>query len=185
VAGCRPGAPFLVLRGWSGITPGTAVFWSLAVEEHFYLLFPLLYVTIRKTGLGGRGQAAVFWSLCAVVLAWRCYLVLVTHSSVERTYLCSDTRIDSILFGCALAVRGNPMIDRRAGPSHRGLWLYLALPVTSFSRGVRCLTALGISVAASWAMWVVVEEPCARLRRRIAGRASGGAPTSLGEAAAL
>ena len=26
--------------------PGTRVIWSLAVEEHFYLLFPLLYVAL-------------------------------------------------------------------------------------------------------------------------------------------
>jgi peptidoglycan/LPS O-acetylase OafA/YrhL len=49
------------------------------------------------------------------------------HAPANRTYLGSDTRIDSILFGCALAVGANPMLDQ---PARSGaLWRYLLLPL--------------------------------------------------------
>jgi peptidoglycan/LPS O-acetylase OafA/YrhL len=112
------GAQFLHLTNYYSIrygsghlTPGSPVYWSLAVEEHFYLLFPLLYVGMRKGKLIGRDQARVILAICAAVLVWRCVLVFGLDASVLRTYYATDTRIDSILFGCALGVYGNPMLD--------------------------------------------------------------------------
>jgi len=102
---------WIALHGWGGTAPGTGVFWSLAVEEHFYLLFPFVFLALERRGLSGEHKARVFWGVCAVVLLWRCVLVLALGSSTDRTYLCSDTRIDSIAFGCALAVWNNPVLD--------------------------------------------------------------------------
>ena len=115
-------------HGWSGIAPGTSVYWSLAVEEHFYLVFPAAFLLLCRLRLGGRGKALAFWGLCALVLAWRCVLVLVLHADVDRTYLCSDTRIDSIAFGCALAVWHNPALDGDASRPESPLWGRLFLP---------------------------------------------------------
>jgi peptidoglycan/LPS O-acetylase OafA/YrhL len=120
---------WLAYRGWDGIVMGTGVYWSLAVEEHFYLLFPALYIGTRAMKMTGRQQAYVFWFLCAAVFAWRCLLIFGLHSNFDRTYLCSDTRIDSMLFGCALAVYGNPMIDAPARPPSFRLWMGAALPI--------------------------------------------------------
>lgn len=109
---------WIALRGWSGLALGTGVYWSLAVEEHFYLVFPAVFLALTRAGLDGKRKAIVFWLACAAVLAWRCVLVLVLHSGTDRTYLCSDTRVDSIAYGCALAVWNNPMLDElgeRAG----------------------------------------------------------------------
>jgi peptidoglycan/LPS O-acetylase OafA/YrhL len=55
---------------------GTVPYWSLAVEEHFYLLFPMLYLAASRR-LARPAQAKVFWALCAVICAWRCFLVFV------------------------------------------------------------------------------------------------------------
>jgi peptidoglycan/LPS O-acetylase OafA/YrhL len=108
-------------HGWDGIAPGTGVYWSLAVEEHFYFVFPFVFLLLERRGMSGKGKALVFWGACAAVLAWRCVLVLLLHSAPDRTYLCSDTRIDSIAFGCALAVWNNPVLDvESAGPADRG-----------------------------------------------------------------
>jgi peptidoglycan/LPS O-acetylase OafA/YrhL len=107
---------WIASHGWDGLATGTGVYWSLAVEEHFYFLFPGLFIILSKLGLDGRQKAFVFWGMCAAVLVWRCVLVLALNSNVDRTYLCSDTRVDSILFGCALAVWNNPVLDDvRAG----------------------------------------------------------------------
>jgi peptidoglycan/LPS O-acetylase OafA/YrhL len=106
--------------------PGTGVVWSLAVEEHFYLLFPWLYIAMQKLRMPRLGQAWLLWGLCALILAWRCVLVLVMHSTSTRIYLATDTRIDSILFGCALAVWSNPVLDEPTQPP--SLWKYLLLP---------------------------------------------------------
>jgi peptidoglycan/LPS O-acetylase OafA/YrhL len=96
------------------IAPGTNVYWSLAVEEHFYLLFPWLYVGMRWARQDGRRQALLLWGLCALILLWRIVLVLLLDSSEDRTHVASDTRVDSILFGCALAVWNNPALGETA-----------------------------------------------------------------------
>jgi peptidoglycan/LPS O-acetylase OafA/YrhL len=92
--------------------PGTAVVWSLAVEEHFYLLFPLLYVALQRWRLSRKHQAWLLWGFCALVLVWRYLLVMAMHAPSGRAFTATDTRIDSILFGCALAVWNNPVLDR-------------------------------------------------------------------------
>jgi peptidoglycan/LPS O-acetylase OafA/YrhL len=117
---------WIVLHGYDGIAPGTGVYWSLAVEEHFYLLFPWLYLAMQARQLPRHRQALLFWALCAAVLAWRCVLVLALHADSDRTYLATDTRVDSILFGCALAVWNNPVLD--APRSRPQLWKYLIVP---------------------------------------------------------
>jgi peptidoglycan/LPS O-acetylase OafA/YrhL len=66
-------------------------------------------------------------AICAVVLAWRCVLVFVLGAPKDRMYVATDTRIDSILAGCVLAVWKNPMLDER-GPSDKQLGL-LWLPI--------------------------------------------------------
>ncbi len=114
------------LRGFDGIVPGTAVYWSLAVEEHFYALFPALYALLLAARLSGRAQRSVFWAICFAVLVWRCVLVFVCHVPSPRTFLCTDTRLDALLMGCALAVAGNPVLDEPARPApSKGLILAL------------------------------------------------------------
>jgi peptidoglycan/LPS O-acetylase OafA/YrhL len=106
--------------------PGTGVVWSLAVEEQFYLLFPLLFFLIQKLRLPRFGQAWLLWGLCALILAWRCILAMAMHVDSVRIYIATDTRVDSILFGCALAVWNNPVLDEPRGSAR--LWKFLFLP---------------------------------------------------------
>jgi peptidoglycan/LPS O-acetylase OafA/YrhL len=102
---------YVIEHGWNGLLAGTGVYWSLAVEEHFYLIFPALYLLMIKRRLSGRTQHALLFAACALVLAWRCWLVFGRGIVGDRTYIGSDTRFDSMLFGCALAVWANPAID--------------------------------------------------------------------------
>jgi peptidoglycan/LPS O-acetylase OafA/YrhL len=132
---------WLIYHGYDGEPAGTGVYWSLAVEEHFYLAFPWLYVGLQKLRLPPRNQAITFWGLCLVVLIWRWILVEHLHAPINRTYMASDTRIDSILFGCALAVWRNPVLDDDL-KLNEGLWKHLIVPGALLVLGL-CLVARG------------------------------------------
>lgn len=121
---------FIIESGYTGfpVFGGTGVYWSLAVEEHFYLVFPLLFIFLQHRGLSGRKQALVLGLLCLLILAWRLLLIADQGQGfhANRTYMGSDTRIDSILFGCISAVWLNPKLDGDLGPEK--LWKFLLLP---------------------------------------------------------
>jgi peptidoglycan/LPS O-acetylase OafA/YrhL len=102
--------------------------WSLAIEEHFYILFPLLLV-----GLGARGLKrlpAILLFVCVAVLALR--TVLYT-SGVERWqsfYYPTHARVDALAFGVLLGYlqRYKGRLFRRVA----GLWpllLMVSLPL--------------------------------------------------------
>jgi peptidoglycan/LPS O-acetylase OafA/YrhL len=121
---------YSIFHGNDGMPLGTGVYWSLAVEEHFYLVFPLLYLGLLRAKLSARGQVAVLLLISAAVLAWRCYLVRVLHVDAEndhRTFYATDTRLDGILFGCMLAILGNPALDPQRGSER--LWKFALLPL--------------------------------------------------------
>lgn len=117
---------YVIGHGWDGLLSGTGVYWSLAVEEHFYLLFPALYLLMLHLRFPGRTQHAVILGACALILCWRCWLVFGEGVAGERTYIGSDTRFDSMLFGCALAVWGNPAIDFAPAPRPNAIELLAA-----------------------------------------------------------
>jgi peptidoglycan/LPS O-acetylase OafA/YrhL len=101
--------------------PALGPMWSLAVEEHFYLVFPLLFILLNKARIRYRSQAALLGGLAAVVLLWRVGVALnPSATTAEHLYLGTDTRIDSILFGCIMALACNPVVDRGLKPSR---WL--------------------------------------------------------------
>lgn len=118
----------IIRDGWAnGMAAGTWVYWSLAVEEHFYLGFPLLYAWLLRCGISRRRQAAILILFCALVLVWRVVLVLYFNVPRDRAYVATDARIDSIFAGCVLAIWGNPVLDRE-GPTDRKLSL-IWLPI--------------------------------------------------------
>ena len=88
---------------------GTGILWSLAVEEHFYIFYPILLAALQRIALRPRSIGVVLGLGCLVILAWRTLLVHVPGFDPVRTYYASDTRIDSIIYGCILAVAMNPL----------------------------------------------------------------------------
>jgi len=100
-----------VFPGEHGLTPlGTSVLWSLAIEEHFYLLYPgLLGLLLRR--FSAKQTAAVFAALCMGILLWRWHLATSGDMPLEHIYYRTDARIDSMLFGCILALAFQPMAE--------------------------------------------------------------------------
>jgi peptidoglycan/LPS O-acetylase OafA/YrhL len=78
-------------------------FWSLSVEEHFYLIMPLFFVIV-----GGRTKPMAWFAVlaCVVPLIVRCAYVAVWPQIMYQlvTYRNSETRLDSIAFGVLVAV---------------------------------------------------------------------------------
>jgi peptidoglycan/LPS O-acetylase OafA/YrhL len=98
------------ILGWGNLPAGMGILWSLAVEEHYYLLFPPLYAWFVYARVSRRRQAAVLLALCAAALAWRICRAAIFHSPWANIYEGTDTRFDSILFGCVLAIAANPRL---------------------------------------------------------------------------
>ncbi|MCJ8143878.1 acyltransferase [Ancylobacter sp. A5.8] len=103
--------------------------WSLAVEEHFYLFFPLV-IGLFLPRFGARRLALWCAIACALVLLVRLANVY-GFGIVGPNDKMTHTRIDSILFGCVLALWQNPVLEGRAAwrpnRAHVGLALVALL----------------------------------------------------------
>ena len=88
--------------------------WSLAVEEQFYLTWPLIFTALMAAGGDFRRPKRLLkrFTIAAVVLAlasaaWRAYLY-VPYTDPSRPYYGTDTRAAAILFGAAFAALWRP-----------------------------------------------------------------------------
>jgi peptidoglycan/LPS O-acetylase OafA/YrhL len=102
--------------------------WSLAVEEHFYLIWPTLFILLVSRPF----EIRYLTVLLVAVLVWRAIRYYWFGSDEWTIYISTDTRLDSLLYGCLLAMmawRGHA--DRLFGAAllTRLLWLAAALGV--------------------------------------------------------
>lgn len=105
----------VIANKFEGMPAGIGVVWSLAIEEHYYLFYPplaALLLRVRRVGM----SAGVLALLCALVLAWRYWLVF-HGASAEYVGMATDTRVDAILVGCLMALWRNPWLDPVPAPN--------------------------------------------------------------------
>lgn len=118
---------------WADRSWYTAHFWSLSIEEHFYLLWPALLVC-----LGVRRALIAASFLVAIIALWRPWSlahIQLPYPALQRT----DVRLDAFLFAGILAILVR-------GP-YRALLLRI-LTATWF----RVLSALSLFAAWTWAL---------------------------------
>jgi peptidoglycan/LPS O-acetylase OafA/YrhL len=118
--------------------------WSLAIEEQFYIVWPLLAAVLLKRG-GARAMLVL--SLLLGLVSVGAMLLLFSPADTSRVYLGTDTRMVAVLVGAALAT--------------------LLPPGTSLPRArVRQLDALGVVAACGLAVaWVRLSGTSAFLYR--------------------
>ena len=78
--------------------------WSLSIEEHFYLFFPLLFGAMYRRP---NALAMVMGAVIVAALLWRLYLMATegpTELTFYKIYHLTDTRLDAIMFGCLVSL---------------------------------------------------------------------------------
>lgn len=80
-----------------GLVTPFNITWSLAVEEHFYVVFPLALVLSRGRLIG------FLLAVVTLILLWRVTLTLGLHVHKGNIGRGTDTRLDSIAWGCLLS----------------------------------------------------------------------------------
>jgi peptidoglycan/LPS O-acetylase OafA/YrhL len=85
--------------------------WSLAIEEQFYVLWPLLVVGVVRISHRGR-RAVLVLSLVLAVASALAMTLLYSEDDTTRVYLGTDTRGAAILGGAAFAAT-DPKVSAR------------------------------------------------------------------------
>ena len=161
----------------AGIRHPFNILWSLAIEEHFYALWPLALAALWHR----RGAVPALVALCLAELLWRAWLFDSCFAPgapamcgpvnpnplwrYNRLYLATDTRLDSIAWGALLA-----LIPLR--PSRAWAWQGLALVAVSFAlpgpfgRHVLRPTLQGVGLLAAFPMLLAPGPTVARVLSR-------------------
>ena len=97
----------VLVHDWHSIPNGLGHLWTLAIEEQFYLLWPLLVRTMTRSALSRLCVFVAVFTLCMRVLiivpVWN--LEPFSTWQYNAVYVSTPTRIDSLLIGAWFALR--------------------------------------------------------------------------------
>lgn len=102
-------------RAFWGVPDALRHTWSLSVEQHFYLLWPLVLLPILK--LPHRSQLALLLALYVLTTIWRQTASLV-EADWDQVYCRFDTRLSGLVLGslAAVALRTTPDLASKVTP---------------------------------------------------------------------
>lgn len=113
-------------------------FWSLAIEEQFYVVWPLLLVLLLLVARRRLSRRGVGWALGGVLCLSLGWSVLATGIDPNRAYLVSTTRVWELATGALLALCAGRLarlpLAVRVGSGWVGLALVL-IAATQFGPG--------------------------------------------------
>jgi peptidoglycan/LPS O-acetylase OafA/YrhL len=113
-------ANYFSARSWF-----TAHFWSLGLEEHFYLFWPTLLLLLRPR--------RAFWAALVLVIAEVLYRPWAEAHFASASYQHTDMRLDSFLLPCMLAILlRNPRWQKRLKAFLRPVTFLVLLAVLLF-----------------------------------------------------
>lgn len=151
-----------------GLPPETSMLWSLAVEEHFYLIFPAVLIGLLWRKLNYRIIGWILVGACLLAPVWRVYLGA-SDAGFYRLYVSTDTRFDGLLAGAAMALLANPaMRDGRPFGLRDRTLRYIVSPIAVVLIVAAALAppAFGLSVGDTLIylclvplFWLVITHP--------------------------
>ncbi|MEV6560910.1 acyltransferase family protein [Nocardia sp. NPDC051756] len=115
---------------WARFTGGRVFehLWSIAIEEQFYLVWPVLLLFLLRGRGSGHRRVAVVAALMAVA-SLVLMIVLVDPANTTRVYIGTDTRAFSLLLGVLVATE--PVRDFLGGILQRWAGIATAVLVTA------------------------------------------------------
>lgn len=78
--------------------------WSLAIEEHFYLLYPVALALLLRSKLSRQNIFKLLALLTILIAIHRVFLWSPDAHSIARVYYGFDARADGLLIGCLLGL---------------------------------------------------------------------------------
>ncbi len=123
-------AALLYVTNWWYIIDGQSYFealgrppllqhlWTLAVEEQWYLIWPLVFVFAMRRASGAIHRLVV--PLLVVAAASAVWMAILFHATgdINRVYYGTDTHMSGLLIGAAAAMCWRPWRSRAAGQRH-------------------------------------------------------------------
>jgi peptidoglycan/LPS O-acetylase OafA/YrhL len=110
---------------WTSVDSPLAHTWSLAAEEQYYVIWPIVVLVLARAVPQRRQRAVVLLMATGVAVTYRWVLIPVV--SPARIYFGLDTHADGLLFGSALAT----FFDRRTTGVDLPLGVRIALVVAA------------------------------------------------------
>lgn len=127
---------------WNKPLYGVGHTWSLAIEMHFYLIWPLLFLWLRT--LSRQQILIVLVAAYLAATAWRLHC-LANGDSWKEIYFLFDTRVSGLILGSALAVLWSlPHRIRIPGAAAGVAYAILILMVYESGWGLRVVLGHGI-----------------------------------------
>ena len=160
------------IHGWGATSAYVDHFWSLAVEEQFYLVWPLVIFHLSR-----RATLRLCAALCVGSLLFRAWLV--QHDAGTAAFVLMPARVDALAIGAALALsvrgpQGTRVIVRYAKPVLAtclllvaGIWILRG----GFSKNDPVVAVVGFSLTAlvsgGFLGLAITAAPTTRLARSL------------------